>query len=59
MGELFDASIVDHNPIPGVPSGRERNKSLRWMFHAAFDIAINSTSCSPTATTWSTVGRPA
>jgi len=40
MDELLDASIVDHNPIPGVPPGREGNKSLLQMFHAAFDIAM-------------------
>ena len=41
MDELLDTNIVDHNPIPGVPPGREGNKSLLRMFHAAFDIAMN------------------
>ena len=40
MDELLDANIVDHNPIPGVPPGREGNKSMLRMFHAAFDVAI-------------------
>jgi predicted ester cyclase len=41
MDEILDANLVDHNPMPGVPAGREGNKAILRMFHAAFDVSIS------------------
>jgi predicted ester cyclase len=40
MDELLDEHLVDHNPIPGVPAGREGNKAILGMFHSAFDVKM-------------------
>jgi predicted ester cyclase len=40
MDDLMDENMVDHNPIPGLPPGRQARKQILAMFHAAFDVQI-------------------
>ena len=34
--ELIASDVIDHNPLPGLPPGREGAKLLFGMFHTAF-----------------------
>ena len=36
--DLLTADVVDHNPVPGVPSGLEGQRAILRMFRSAFDI---------------------
>ena len=36
IGELMDANMIEHNPIPGQPTGLDGMKQFMGMFFAAF-----------------------
>ncbi len=36
--ELMNDDVVDHNPMPGVPTGLEGQRAILRMFRSAFDI---------------------
>jgi predicted ester cyclase len=35
---LVDVDVVDHNPVPGVPTGLDGQRAVLGMYRAAFDI---------------------
>jgi steroid delta-isomerase-like uncharacterized protein len=41
IDDLMAEDMVDHNPIPGLPPGREARKQILGMFHAAFDVKMS------------------
>ena len=40
IDDLMADDMVDHNPLPGLPPGREARKQILAMFHAAFEVKI-------------------
>jgi steroid delta-isomerase-like uncharacterized protein len=41
IDDLMAEDMLDHNPVPGLPAGREARKQILGMFHAAFDVKMN------------------
>jgi predicted ester cyclase len=41
IDDLMAEDMVDHNPIPGLPAGREARKQILGMFHAAFEVKMH------------------